>query len=186
VDALTHLALDAARGDRQALDGLVESTYDQVWRLCATVVDEGCADDLAQETFGRAVRALAGFRGDSSARTWLLAIARYTCMDELRARDRRRRLDAVLEADAGGVVEDSSGPSVTADLLGRLEPARRLAFFLTQVLGLSYQEAAEVCGCPAGTIRSRVARARADLLAALDSTASASAQAPVRRKASGH
>ena len=52
-------------------------------------------------------------------------------------------------------------------LLSGLDPERRLAFALTQVLGLSYVEAAEICECPVGTIRSRVARARADLLARL-------------------
>jgi RNA polymerase sigma-70 factor (ECF subfamily) len=55
-----------------------------------------------------------------------------------------------------------------SDALARLAPERREAFVLTQLLGLSYQEAAEVCACPPGTIRSRVARARADLLEDLD------------------
>ena len=59
------------------------------------------------------------------------------------------------------------GAAVT-DLLGRLEPDRREAFVLTQLLGLSYAEAAEVAGCPVGTIRSRVSRARGDLVDALD------------------
>ncbi|MBO0851703.1 MAG: hypothetical protein J2P20_19740 [Pseudonocardia sp.] len=52
-------------------------------------------------------------------------------------------------------------------VLDRLDPDRRLAFLLTQLLGLSYLEAAQVCGCPVGTIRSRVARARDDLVAQL-------------------
>jgi RNA polymerase sigma-70 factor (ECF subfamily) len=54
--------------------------------------------------------------------------------------------------------------AAVADLLARLEPDRREAFVLTQFLGLPYAEAAEVAGCPVGTIRSRVARARADLI----------------------
>jgi RNA polymerase sigma-70 factor (ECF subfamily) len=62
------------------------------------------------------------------------------------------------------------GAAVT-DLLGRLAPDRREAFALTQLLGLSYAEAAEVAGCPVGTIRSRVARARADLVEALGGAA---------------
>ena len=53
-----------------------------------------------------------------------------------------------------------------------LEPDRRTAFVLTQVLGLSYAEAAEVCGCPVGTIRSRVARARDDFIGAISAEAS--------------
>ena len=66
--------------------------YGQVWQLCGSLVDDQSADDLAQETFIRAVRTLPRFRGDASARTWLLAIARHACMDELRA---------VVAADAG-------------------------------------------------------------------------------------
>ena len=54
------------------------------------------------------------------------------------------------------------------DLLGRLDPERREAFVLTQLLEFSYVEAAELCGCPVGTIRSRVARARAELVAHLE------------------
>ncbi len=64
-----------------------------------------------------------------------------------------------------------------ADLLARLDPDRREAFVLTQLLGLPYAEAAEVAGCPVGTIRSRVARARADLVDALGEDEATSARA---------
>jgi RNA polymerase sigma-70 factor (ECF subfamily) len=170
VDALTRCALGARDGDRDALDQLVEGTYAQVWRLCAKLVDDQCADDLAQDTFIRAVRALPHFRGDASARTWLLTIARNVCMDELRTRIRQRRRDASLVADpsVSGSVSHEVGQEIwVADLLSLLAPDRREAFVLTQLLGLSYQEAAEICSCPPGTIRSRVARARVDLLEAL-------------------
>jgi RNA polymerase sigma-70 factor (ECF subfamily) len=133
-------------------------------------VDEQCADDLAQDAFLRAVRAMPTFRAEASARTWLLAIARNTCMDELRTRSRRRRRDAALlaGATASELVTTGAGYEVgTADMLARLAPERREAFVLTQLLGLSYNEAAQVCGCPPGTIRSRVARARGDLITAL-------------------
>jgi RNA polymerase sigma-70 factor, ECF subfamily len=167
VDALTSLAHSARAGERGALDAFIQSGYEQVWRLCATLVDRQSGDDLTQETFLHAIRALPRFRGDSSARTWLLAIARHTCMDELRGRTRRRRRDDALLS--GALVDQSDRPDVTqeiavADLLARLEANRRAAFVLTQSLGLSYEEAARVCECPPGTIRSRVARARSDLL----------------------
>jgi RNA polymerase sigma-70 factor, ECF subfamily len=171
VDALTRLALAARSGDRSSLDRLVEGAYDEVWRFCARLVDQQCADDLAQDTFIRAVRALPNFRGDSSARTFLLSIARRTCMDELRTRTRRRRRDSQLRAvhaERGLVTADAGQQIGVTDLLQRLSPERRAAFVLTQLLGLSYQEAAEVCACPLGTIRSRVARARSDLVIALD------------------
>jgi RNA polymerase sigma-70 factor, ECF subfamily len=170
VDALTRLALAAREGDRGALDHFVEGSYEQVWRLCAKLVDDQGADDLAQDAYIRAVGALPKFRGESSARTWLLAIARNTCMDELRTRDRRRRRDSSLRASARQRAGDAAAADHrvgVTDLVGRLTPERREAFVLTQMLGLSYQEAAEVCACPTGTIRSRVARARADLLHAL-------------------
>ncbi len=169
MDALTRLARAARDGDERALEDFVEASYDQVWRLCASLVNASDADDLAQETYIRALRALPQFRADASARTWLLAIARYVCLDELRSKDRRGRRDtrAILRdgrfRSAGG---DASEPIVVNDLLVRLEPDRRSAFILTQVLGLSYEEAARVCGCPIGTIRSRVARARMELLSA--------------------
>jgi RNA polymerase sigma-70 factor, ECF subfamily len=173
VDTLTRLALAARAGDRAALDQLVEGAYEQVWRLCARLVDEQCADDLAQDAFLRAVRAMPTFRAEASARTWLLAIARNTCMDELRTRTRRRRRDAALVACAAvrpGPTTDAGHQAGVTDMLARLAPGRREAFVLTQLLGLSYDEAAQVCDCPPGTIRSRVARARADLLDALADT----------------
>jgi RNA polymerase sigma-70 factor, ECF subfamily len=163
VDPLTRLARQAGAGDARALSAFVEAGYDQVWRLCATLVDGQSADDLSQETFTQAVRALPRFRGESSARTWLLAIARHVCLDELRGRARRRGRHARMEAGAGRVVVDVSDEVAVADLIGRLGPDRRAAFVLTQVLGLSYGEAAKVCECPPGTVRSRVARARAEL-----------------------
>ena len=67
---------------------------------------------------------------------------------------------------ATAVGDGAPGREHTEDLLVGLDPDRREAFVLTQVVGLSYEEAAEVLGCPIGTIRSRVARARADLLTA--------------------
>lgn len=68
-----------------------------------------------------------------------------------------------------------------ADLVDSLDPDRRSAFVLTQVIGLSYEEAAAVVGCPIGTIRSRVARARADLVEALGhGTGSPASQAATR------
>jgi RNA polymerase sigma-70 factor, ECF subfamily len=168
VDELTRLALAARDGDRTALEWFVEGSYEQVWRLCAKLVDDQGADDLAQDAYARAVGALPKFRGESSARTWLLAIARNTCMDELRTRDRRRRRDSSLLAGARHRQDVAADHQVgVADIVARLTPERREAFVLTQMLGLSYDEAAQVCGCPTGTIRSRVARARADLLDAL-------------------
>jgi RNA polymerase sigma-70 factor (ECF subfamily) len=95
-------------------------------------------------------------------------------VDRFRARSARPRTSAqdretTAEAEAarrrGAGFEDLVEPSM---LLDDLDPERREAITLTQILGYSYAEAAEVCDCPIGTIRSRVARAREDLLAARD------------------
>ncbi|WP_034509777.1 sigma-70 family RNA polymerase sigma factor [Blastococcus sp. URHD0036] len=174
MDELERYATAAVEGDALAAAALVRATQSDVWRLCAALVDRASADDLTQETYLRAFGSLHRFEGRSTLRTWLLAIARRVCADALRSR-RRRRLtvvsdDAVLRAVEGPDADtaDRVGESVVvADLLSRLTAERREAFVLTQLLGLPYAEAAEVAGCPVGTIRSRVARARDDLVTAL-------------------
>jgi RNA polymerase sigma-70 factor (ECF subfamily) len=172
VDELERLADDAVAGDPLAAAALVRATQSDVWRLCASLGDRDSADDLTQETYLRAFGSLHRFEGRSSLRTWLLSIARRVCADAVRSRRRRLltlvRDDADLEAMAGSDGADHvAESSAVADLLGRLDADRREAFVLTQLLGLSYAEAAEVAGCPVGTIRSRVARARTDLVAGL-------------------
>jgi RNA polymerase sigma-70 factor, ECF subfamily len=172
VDDLERLAAAAVDGDPLTAAALVRATQSDVWRLCAALGDRQSADDLTQETYLRAFGSLHRFEGRSSLRTWLLSIARRVCADAVRSRRRRRltlvREDAELEALGSGDDADRVGEgAAVADLLARLDPDRREAFVLTQLLGLPYAEAAEVAGCPVGTIRSRVARARADLVEAL-------------------
>jgi RNA polymerase sigma-70 factor (ECF subfamily) len=168
-DATTLLALRAQAGDAGAQAELVRATQGDVWRFAAALVDPGSADDLTQETFLRAFQALPSFEGRSGVRTWLLGIARRTCADHLRVVVRRRRLSLRLAAQAWTATpEPEPGQRLgAADLLARLGPDRRTAFVLTQMLGLSYAEAAEVEDVPVGTIRSRVARARDELVEAV-------------------
>lgn len=170
VDDLTRLALAAGRGDRDALASFVRRAQPDVWRLCAHLADREVADDLTQDTFLRAIGALSRFRGDASARTWLLSIARRACADHVRRQVRGRNLVDRVRRRAAPDVEtpDRTGEVDLDRAVASLGPDRRDAFVLTQVLGLSYEEAAEVCGCPVGTIRSRVSRARQDLVNALD------------------
>jgi RNA polymerase sigma-70 factor (ECF subfamily) len=170
VDDLTPLLVAGAAGDRRALERFVAASQSDVWRFCASLVGRGQADDATQETFVRIWRAAHGFRAESSARTWQLSIARRVCSDLLR---RRSRHDGprVGPIRAGAVEADSAGALALTDLIRRLDPDRREAFVLTQLHGLSYQQTAEVCGCPVGTVRSRVARARATLAAAVDEAA---------------
>ena len=169
-DPLTELALAAGRGDRAALDEFIRATERDVWRTVAFLADPGSADDLTQETYLRVIGALPRFAGRSSARTWLLSIARRVVADQIRRNQARPRTTSQIDLE--GLLSASPAAARFEDvveirmLLDGLEPNRRDALVLTQVLGLSYAEAAEVSGCPLGTIRSRVARAREDLIAA--------------------
>jgi RNA polymerase sigma-70 factor (ECF subfamily) len=164
-DEITAAALGARRGDATSAASFVRATQADVWRLCANLGSVQTADDLTQETYARAFASLHRFLGRSSARTWLLSIARRVCADAVRTAQRDRRLDVPTAAS----VADPAGAVAVRALVSALEPERREAFVLTQVLGLSYAEAADVCSCPIGTIRSRVARARAELVEGLDS-----------------
>lgn len=165
---VTELALAAGKGDRRALEELVRATQRDVWRFLAHLAGVPAADDLAQETYLRAMRAVRTFRGSSSARTWLLAIARRVVVDQIRserARPRTVTSDWAQAAESGGRSGRGFEELVEVGvLLDGLDPDRREALVLTQVLGLTYLEAAEVSGCELGTVRSRVARAREDLL----------------------
>jgi len=168
---ITALALRAREGDRVAAGEFVAVTQGQVWRLLVHLADPSVAEELAQETYERALGSLRRYRGDAPARSWLLSIARRVAADHLRRRARRPVRPAALADDdrpLGHAPGSDPAESVAVrHALGALDPDRREAFVLTQVLGLSYDEAAAVARCPIGTIRSRVARARADLVEAL-------------------
>lgn len=169
---MTACALAAAAGDRAALDEFVRATQDDVRRFLSHLAGQTEADDLLQDTYLRAVRSLPRFTGEGPARAWLLAIARRAAADAVRTAVRRPRTTGVDDWDAvtatGARVSAADEAVLVSALVAALEPDRRDAFVLTQVLGLGYAEAAQVCGCPVGTIRSRVARAREDLVAALE------------------
>ena len=168
---LTELAMAAGDGDRAALEAFVRGTQQDVWRFLAHLTDVRRADDLAQETYLRALRTLPRFAGRSSARTWLLSIARRVFVDHVRHERARPRTTGAVDwsaaAEHAQPADRTANFEATVELttmLEGLDEQRREALLLTQVLGLSYKEAAEVAGCAVGTIRSRVARAREDLL----------------------
>jgi len=169
----------AIEGDDRATRDLIRATQERVRRLCTTLGSGDDFDDLVQETYLRAWRSLPGFRGDSTTFVvWLLRIARNTCADQVRRRTRRRHLLRRLSlAPRDDLVAGPPGRLELDDLLDRLPPDWRDAFVLTQVVGLAYAEAAAVCECPIGTIRSRVARARGRLVALLDDGAAESGRA---------
>jgi RNA polymerase sigma-70 factor (ECF subfamily) len=167
MDQLTGLLVQARDGDRLALGAAIRLSQAEVWRLAAHLVGPDEADDITQDVFLRAWRALPSFRAESSGRTWLLVIARRACVDAVRRQTRRRRLMTRLQSDSAAgltgaqAIEELHG---LGDLISCLAPDQREAFVLTQITGCSYAEAAELCGVRIGTIRSRVARARAELV----------------------
>jgi RNA polymerase sigma-70 factor (ECF subfamily) len=170
-DQVTRWAKEAGRGDRQAATAFIRALQDQVWRFLSHLAGPGEADDLTQETFLRAFRNLPGFAGRSSARTWVFTIARRVAVDHVRTAVARPRIASVPDwqtaAESAGAIAAGADEGVTLhQLIAGLTRERREAFVATHVLGLSYAEAADVCQCPIGTIRSRVARAREDLVAA--------------------
>lgn len=160
LDEITSSALRARRGDQTAATAFVRATQSDVWKLCANLGSRATAEDLAQETYARAFASLHRFVGRSSARTWLLSIARRVCADAVRAAVR----DRAAPFDAARPTPDHAESVALRAMLDALDVDRREAFVLTQLIGLSYAEAADVCNCPVGTIRSRVARARAELV----------------------
>jgi RNA polymerase sigma-70 factor, ECF subfamily len=172
-DDATAWALAAREGDPVAAAAFIRATQADVWRFVASLTEPADADDLTQETFLRAFRALTSFEGRASVRTWLLAIARRVCADHIRSAVRARRLVArvaAVEPRQEFDAPDLAAPVAAAQLLARLGTDQREAFVLTQVLGLSYDEAARTLGVPVGTIRSRVARARGQLLSDVQQT----------------
>lgn len=163
MDDLTALADASVHGDDAALAELVRRTERTVRGVCRELADMDEVDDVVQEVYLRVVASLPGFRFDAPVLAWMLAITRRTCADLVRRRQRRRRLLERVASQPHTVDVVPGGATVEA-LLECLDPDRRRAFVLTQLLGLSYEEAAAVCDCPVGTIRSRVNRARAQLL----------------------
>ncbi|WP_258050183.1 sigma-70 family RNA polymerase sigma factor [Streptomyces finlayi] len=181
---ITGWALAAGCGDREAAEHFVRATYDDVRRFVTYLGAEGTgADDLAQETYLRAMTGLAGFAGRSCARTWLLAIARRVVIDGYRAAAVRPRIaDTADWQTAAERAQSRHTPGFDEavalfDALRAMDSARSQAFVLTQLLGMSYEETANTAGCPIGTVRSRVARARRDLAAVWPYTD----RSPVRR-----
>lgn len=189
MDHLTSLLLAAQHGDHDALERFVTATQHDVMSLCRYLGDRDNAEDLAQEAYERAFASLHRFRATGPARHWLLTITRRTCADATRRRGRRRKTEqriVNMAHDAlDGYVPVADGPEID-ELLFQLDDDRRAAFVLTQLTGLRYDEAADILGIPIGTIRSRVARAREQLLQTLQVNEDAHEQEPERRRRRPH
>ncbi len=171
-----ELVRRAQRGERGAFDLLVLRYQHKVVKLVARLLrDRTEAEDVAQEAFVKAYRALGSFRGDSAFYTWLYRIAVNTARNTLASRQRRPlEYEAGLsEAEQTAVearMRHTDTPEATAlseeiheavnRAIGELPEDLRTAIVLREVEGLSYEEIAAAMDCPVGTVRSRIFRAR--------------------------
>ena len=171
MDSETCVDIEKLRNrDAAALNNWVHRNYDDIYRLLRHLTRHAeTAEDLAQQTFLKALQALPSYRGDASHRTWLSRIA----FREYIAWRRKRRLFLPLEVlhpkvdQNFGAIED--GEALLA-ALHHLPSALREAFLLYEVQQLSIEEIAEVTASPVGTVKSRLHHARSRLQIMLGST----------------
>ncbi len=171
-----ELVRRAQRGERGAFDLLVLRYQHRVVKLVARLLrDPTEAEDVAQDAFVKAYRALGSFRGDSAFYTWLYRIAVNTARNSMASRQRRPLdYEADLNESEQAAVEsrmrhgDTPEAAALSDEIHRtvnhaveqLPEDLRTAIILREVEGLSYEEIAEAMDCPVGTVRSRIFRAR--------------------------
>lgn len=160
MDVATKDLLLAQDGDDGAFSRVIRMCEADVRRFSSWFSYSGHeVDDVAQETFLRAYRGLQSYRGDSTATSWLLSIARRVCLDFAEKKKKEKSLaKQLIQAQAMNEVE---GYSIEIrQLIAALPLQFREAFVLVRILGYRYEEAAVVLNCPRGTVQSRVARAR--------------------------
>ncbi len=171
-----QLVAKVQKGDKRAFDLLVLKYQHKILAIISRYVkDQAEVQDVAQETFIKAYRALANFRGDSAFYTWIYRIAINTAKNYLVSRGRRPPSSDVEVEDAeyysgGEQLKDLGSPErqimrdqleeVVHRAIRELPEDLRTAVTLREMEGLSYEEIAEVMGCPVGTVRSRIFRAR--------------------------
>ncbi|MGH8959015.1 MAG: RNA polymerase sigma factor [Acidimicrobiia bacterium] len=160
----------AAAGDIPAFERLVHATEGHLWRYLVHLLDDGAlADDVRQEVFIRVHQKLPSLRDPSRFVPWVVAMARNAAYDASRSRRRRNaRLQLVIEETRQVASPDPHLEFEVADALARLNPELREALVLVGVVGMSYTEVAETLGIAEGTVKSRVFRARRQLVSSLE------------------
>ena len=175
-DADQVLVRRVQRGDKAAFDVLVRKYQHKIVKLVTRYVHDGAeALDVSQEAFIKAYRAIHGFRGDSAFYTWLYRIAINTAKNHLVAEGRRplehgMDLQDPEQYDVQARLKDVDTPErllLTDEIQRTVEAAiaalpedLRTAIVLRELEGMSYEQIAETMGCPVGTVRSRIFRAR--------------------------
>ncbi len=171
-----QLVARVQKGDNRAFDLLVLKYQHKILGLISRYIqDSDEMQDVAQEAFIKAYRALPGFRGDSAFYTWLYRIAINTAKNHIVARSRRPPGSDVDVEDAeyydgGSALRDLESPenalfgeelkAVVEAAIADLPDDLRTAVTLREFDGLSYEDIADVMDCPVGTVRSRIFRAR--------------------------
>ena len=167
----------AQRGDKRAFELLVEKYQRKLARLVSRLVrDPGEVEDVTQEAFIKAYRALPSFRGDSAFYTWLYRIGINTAKNYLVATGRRAPTSTEVDAEdaegyaVGELLRDINTPEsllLSKEIAGTVNAAieslpeeLRSAIQLRELEGMSYEEIAKLMDCPIGTVRSRIFRAR--------------------------
>lgn len=164
------------QGDKSAFDLLVIKYQHRIVHLVNRYVkDPSEAQDVAQDTFIKAYRALGDFRGDSAFYTWLYRIAINTAKNYLLSRSRRHidyeiDIQDAEQVENTGHLKDMDTPDnllmneqivkVIKTAIEKLPEEMRIAITLREFEGMSYEEIAEAMDCPIGTVRSRIFRAR--------------------------
>jgi len=165
------------QGDHRAFEELVIAYQHRVFGVALRMLGNRAeAEEIAQETFLRAHRALPEFRGDARLHTWLYAIASRLCLNRLASADRRllRADDEALaaasadEPSAAARMERAELDAAVREAIAALPEERRIVVVLRDLEGLSYEEIGEVLELEPGTVRSRLHRARLDLKAKLE------------------
>ncbi len=170
-------------GDVNAYELLVKEYEKSVYNLALRMVGNSeDAADMSQEAFIKAYNSLTSFRGDSKFSVWLYRIVSNVCLDFIRSRKRKQTMSLSTEDDDGDSVEmdiadDTQSPErlmekqLTRDAVRRalpsMPPIQREILLLREIQGLSYDEIAEVLNLEAGTVKSRIFRARKKLSAFL-------------------
>jgi RNA polymerase sigma-70 factor, ECF subfamily len=173
----TDALLAAAQaGDRSALESLLRAHQPQVFAVCRRITGHDAdAFDATQEALIAIVRGLPRFDGRSRFSTWVFRVATNACLDEVRRRN-RRPLPGLPDDPGTGPQHTSDGPlldetvaerMVVDSALAGLPPGFRAAVVLRDVCGLDYAEIADILDIPPGTVRSRIARGRAEVAKAL-------------------
>ncbi|SDB97175.1 RNA polymerase sigma-70 factor, ECF subfamily [Raineyella antarctica] len=160
----TELLAAHVGGHPEAFAVLIGRHQDRLWAVALrTLRNPHDAADALQDAYVCAFRRAHTFRGDARVSTWLHRIVINSCLDRIRYLA-RRRTDPLDDELAGLTGPDDDGlTDVVADALAQISPDQRAALVLVDMEGFSIEEAAEMLGCPPGTVKSRCSRGRARL-----------------------